>query len=54
MPAVLARGRWPFPMPRRPVLGGGGDLFGTGACAHLTLLVHLLEGGARALLCSAL
>ena len=24
MPAVLARGRWPFPKPRRPVLGGWG------------------------------
>ena len=24
IPAVLTRGRWPFPKPRRPVLGGRG------------------------------
>ena len=24
MPVVLATGHWPFPMPRRPVLGGRG------------------------------
>ena len=34
--------------------GSLGLVFGTGACAHPTLLVHLPEGGARALSCGAL